>query len=80
LCANFELLNFLGKMNRKIIGYDKDEENDWRAKLECGHLQHVRHKPPLISREWVLTETGRREKLGEELNCKKCVEGKPKDF
>lgn len=67
-------------MNRKIIGYDKDEEKDWRAELECGHLQHVRHKPPLISREWVLTEAGRAEKLGAELNCKKCDEGKPKDF
>ncbi len=67
-------------MKRKIIGYNKDEESDWRAKLECGHLQHVRHKPPLISREWVLSEAGRRDKLGAELNCKKCDEGKLKDF
>lgn len=67
-------------MNRKIIGYDKDDEGDWRAELECGHLQHVRHKPPLISREWVLSEAGRSEKLGAQLNCKKCDEGKPRDF
>ncbi len=43
-------------MKRKIIGFDKDAENDWRAALDCGHLQHVRHKPPLVSREWVLTK------------------------
>ncbi len=67
-------------MKQKIVGYNKDEENDWRAKLECGHFQHVRHKPPLISREWVLSEVGRKEKLGAELNCKKCDEGKPRDF
>ena len=67
-------------MNRKITGLDKDDENDWRAKLECRHFQHVRHKPPLMTREWVLTEVGRGEKLGVELDCKKCAEGKPKDF
>lgn len=67
-------------MKQKIIDYSKDDEGDWRAKLECGHFQHVRHQPPLISRQWVLTEEGRREKLGAELDCKKCIEGKPKDF
>lgn len=64
------------EMKRKIVGFDKDDENDWRAELDCGHFQHVRHKPPLVIREWVLTETGRREKLGEELECKKCDEEK----
>lgn len=67
-------------MKRKIIGFDKDDEGDWRAKLECGHLQHVRHQPPLITREWILSEEGRREKLGAQLECRKCEEGKPKDF
>ena len=61
-------------MKRKIVAFDKDEENDWRAELDCGHFQHVRHKPPLVSREWVLGEAGRQEKLGAELDCKKCDE------
>ncbi len=61
-------------MKRKIVAFEKDEENDWRAELDCGHLQHVRHKPPLVSREWVLTDSGRQEKLGAQLNCKKCDE------
>jgi hypothetical protein len=59
-------------MKRKIINFDRDEEGDWRAELDCGHYQHVRHKPPLISRRWVLTAEGRREKIGVELECKKC--------
>jgi len=63
-------------MKRKIVNFDKDDENDWRAELDCGHFQHVRHKPPLVWREWVLTEKGRREKLGAELECKKCDEEK----
>ncbi len=67
-------------MKRKIKGYDKDGDDHWRAKLECRHLQHMRHDPPLISRDWVLSLIGRREKLGVELNCKKCDEDMPKDF
>lgn len=67
-------------MKQKIIGFNKDDEGDWRGKLECGHYQHLRHKPPLVTREWILTEEGRSEKLGAELECKKCDEGKSKDF
>jgi hypothetical protein len=67
-------------MNQKITGFDKDEEGDWRAKLECGHYQHVRHKPPLVSREWVLTGKGRDSRLGFELECKKCGDEQPLDF
>ena len=67
-------------MKRKITGFSKDDEGDWRAKLVCGHYQHVRHKPPLVSREWVLSKAGRTEKLGAELDCKKCDEEKPQDF
>ena len=59
-------------MKRKIIAFGEDEENEWRAELDCGHFQHVRHKPPLVSRQWVLTEAGRQQKLGAELDCKKC--------
>lgn len=67
-------------MKQKITGFTQDGEGDWRAALECGHFQHVRHKPPLVSREWVLTEEGRREKLGAQLDCKKCGEDMPRDF
>jgi Protein of unknown function (DUF3565) len=61
-------------MKRRITGYGKDEHGDWRAELECGHYQHVRHNPPLVTREWVTTEMGRNSRLGFELNCKRCDE------
>ncbi|MGI9067810.1 MAG: DUF3565 domain-containing protein [Pyrinomonadaceae bacterium] len=61
-------------MRRKITSFDKDDENHWRAILECGHRQHVRHDPPLTSRSWVLTEEGRLSRVGFELDCKRCDE------
>ena len=61
---------------RKIIDFDKDDEGHWRAELECGHYQHARHQPPLMTRDWVLTEEGRASRLGHELNCKLCDEEK----
>ena len=63
-------------MKRKIIGFSRDDKSDWRAELDCGHLQHVRHNPPLTKREWVLSEAGRSEKMGAELDCKRCDEEK----
>jgi hypothetical protein len=61
-------------MKRKITGYERDEHGDWRAELECGHYQHVRHNPPLVARTWVQTDEGRDSRLGMELNCKHCDE------
>lgn len=61
-------------MKQKIIDFDKDDEGHWRAKLECGHRQHVRHDPPLTSRTWVLTEEGRSARIGLELDCRHCEE------
>ena len=46
-------------MRRSIIGFEKDEQNHWVARLDCGHGQHVRHDPPWTIREWVTTEQGR---------------------
>ena len=68
------------KVIQAITGFDKDDSGDWRAKLVCGHYQHVRHDPPLRVREWVLTEGGREARLGCELECRKCDEGVPSDF
>jgi len=59
-------------VNRQIIGFDTDEEGHWRAELDCGHFQHVRHDPPLTTRPWVLTEQGRASRIGHELDCKRC--------
>ena len=66
-------------MNKEITGYHKDDENDWVAELQCGHFQHIRHKPPFINRPWVIKEAGRIAMLGHKLKCKKCDLGEPKD-
>lgn len=59
-------------MKRRIAGFYEDVEGYFIAMLECGHEQHVRHKPPLVERPWVLTETGRQSRIGFELNCREC--------
>lgn len=66
-------------MKRAIVGFEQDELGDWRAILSCGHRQHVRHNPPLVSRPWVLTAAGRRRFLGAKLECKLCDDERGKD-
>jgi hypothetical protein len=56
-----------------------DEHGDWRAELDCGHFQHVRHNPPLTTRSWALTEVGRASRVGFELDCKLCDEEAEKE-
>ena len=67
-------------MHQPIVGYHKDEEDHWVAKLACGHNQHVRHQPPWTERPWVMTGAGRRSRLGLELGCMKCERGEPRDW
>ena len=59
-------------MQQAIIGFHLDDEQHWVADLACGHTQHVRHDPAWQNRPWVMTEQGRKEKLGVMLECKKC--------
>ncbi len=59
-------------MQRTIISFYQDQEQHWVALLSCGHSQHVRHRPPQVYREWVLTAETRAQKLGVELNCLHC--------
>ena len=66
-------------MNRAIVGYHQDTQQHWVAELRCGHFQHVRHNPPWSNRPWVVTQQGRDEMLGHELNCVKCDESLPVD-
>ena len=56
-----------------IVGYHRDEEEDWVAELSCGHCQHVRHRPPFVERSWVLTEAGRAAKIGQSVVCPECA-------
>ncbi len=59
-------------MLRAITTLRLDEASDWVAVLACGHEQHMRHHPPLVSRPWVLTEQGRSSMIGTEVDCARC--------
>jgi hypothetical protein len=61
-------------LKKKIINFHEDEHGDWVADLECGHQQHVRHKPPWMVRPWVETREGRESRVGLELDCRRCDE------
>lgn len=61
-------------MQRAMVGFETDEVGDWVALLECGHRQHVRHRPPWQERPWVLTAEGRQERVGSPLECHECDE------
>lgn len=65
------------EIKRAIIGFHLDDHHDWVADLECGHTQHVRHRPPWQVRPWVITAEGRASRLGAQLRCKKCEMGEP---
>ena len=55
-----------------MVGFHRDEKSDWVAELECGHGQHVRHKPPWTNHPWVVTQEGRDARLGLSLACPAC--------
>jgi len=59
-------------MKQKITGFHQDELAHWVADLACGHTQHVRHDPPWQDRPWVISESGRKKKIGYELECIEC--------
>lgn len=59
-------------MQRAIRGFHQDALGDWVAELECGHTQHVRHRPPFTLRPWVTSAEGRQERTGEPLECPPC--------
>jgi hypothetical protein len=63
-------------VQRNITSFHQDEHGHWVAELSCGHGLHMRHDPPWLVREWVLTEEGRQSFIGRVVDCKKCVEEK----
>jgi tellurite methyltransferase len=57
---------------RNIDGFRVDDAGEWVAELSCLHDQHVRHDPPFSDRPWVLTESGRTERIGTLIECPLC--------
>ncbi len=62
-------------MHRTIESFVQDDTGEWVAVLECGHRQHVRHRPPWQERPWVLSAEGRVARIGSPLVCRICDEG-----
>jgi hypothetical protein len=60
-----------------MTGFWRDDDGDWVAYLDCGHRQHVRHRPPFQDRAWVQTEEGRASRMGGLLECPLCERGEP---
>ena len=59
-------------VQRLMVGFEQDEHGDWVALLECGHRQHVRHRPPWQERPWVVSAEGREGRVGLPLECPLC--------
>ena len=59
-------------VKRAILSFRRDTQGDWMADLDCGHRQHVRHRPPFVNRPWVECETTRTKMVGTELDCVRC--------
>lgn len=59
-------------MERLITGFRTDDAGDPIAELECGHRRHVRHRPPLAERPWVLDPAEREARIGTPLDCVGC--------
>jgi hypothetical protein len=67
----------MDRMKRTVVGFHLDDAADWVADLTCLHGQHVRHRPPFQQRPWVLSEEGRRSRLGAEVDCPLCDRCEP---
>lgn len=59
-------------MMRTVDGFHQDDTGDWVAELSCLHNQHVRHQPPFRDRPWVLSASGRDNRVGSGLDCPLC--------
>jgi hypothetical protein len=59
-------------VERHIAGFALDDEGHWVALLDCGHRQHMRHRPPFEQRQWVTNPEGRASRLGVAVNCPHC--------
>ena len=57
------------------MGFHQDDEGHWVAELDCGHNQHVRHRPPFELKPWVLSDEERNARIGTGRDCPLCDRG-----
>jgi tellurite resistance-related uncharacterized protein len=41
-------------------------------RLDCGHVRHVRHRPPMSSHAWVRDDAACEARVGGEIECLRC--------
>ena len=63
----------LAVVPRRILGFARDADGDWVARLDCGHRRHIRHRPPLADYPWIADAAGRAGKIGAEIECERCA-------
>lgn len=51
-----------------------DDAGEWVAALSCGHCRHVRHRPLLDQRPWVLDDAGKSSHVGSWIECSLCAD------
>ena len=66
-------------LKRSIASFHQDEYGDWVADFDCLHSQHMRHRPLLENRPWVLDETQRAARVGTHVECAACDAGEMPD-
>ena len=64
-------------MDRAIVGFRQDEGGTWIADLACGHSQHIRHSPPFKLAPWVLDDSERNARIGQDIECRLCDQPAP---
>jgi tellurite methyltransferase len=59
-------------VERRIVGFERDDADDWVALLDCLHRRHVRHRPPLWPAPWVDDDVARQQQIGAPVACPLC--------
>jgi tellurite resistance-related uncharacterized protein len=59
-------------LQRTILEFEKDEEDDWRVVLDCGHKRHLRHDPPREIRPQLSDPSVRESAIGNTIDCGRC--------
>jgi tellurite resistance-related uncharacterized protein len=60
------------EVERTITGFRLDALGEWIAELDCGHDQHIRHRPPFEIRPWIRSAKERLARLESKRDCPLC--------
>ncbi len=57
---------------RTMLSFVRAADRDWSVLLDCGHIRHIRHRPPLSSYPWIDDPQGRAAHVGQRIECERC--------